>query len=410
MTSAATRRAIVIGGSMSGLFAGLLLLRRGWQVAIYERAERELTSRGAGIVTHPELWRVLTAVGLDPTRDLGVDVVWRRTLDRDGRVIAELECRQTMTAWDRLYDMLRTAVPPRTCFLGKELARVDQRGDAVVAHVTDGSSADGDVLIGCDGIRSTVRAQVAPDVRPEYAGYVAWRGLVHESDLPAALHDEMFEAFLFFLPPAEQMLTYPVAGPENDLRRGHRRTNFVWYRPVAAGAPLQDLLTDAAGQTHAISIPPPSIRQAFIEELRAHAERVLPPQMREVIRLTAQPFLQPIYDLAAPRLAAGRVAVMGDAAFVARPHVGAGVAKAALDALALADALADTRPADVPAALARYDAPRRAAGDRVVRRARQLGDCLRTQFGNEAERRRGDAARRPDVMMRETATLDFLSA
>lgn len=82
---------------MGGLFAALLLSRRGWQVTVYERAERELTSRGAGIVTHPELWRAIAAVGLDPTRDLGVDVAWRRTLDRDGRAIAERERRPDAT-------------------------------------------------------------------------------------------------------------------------------------------------------------------------------------------------------------------------------------------------------------------------------------------------------------------------
>lgn len=91
-------------------------MRRGWQVAICERAERELTGGGI-IITDPELWRVLAAIGSDPTRDLGVDVVWRRTLDRDGRVVADLECRQTMTAWDLLYGLPRAAMMRETATL-----------------------------------------------------------------------------------------------------------------------------------------------------------------------------------------------------------------------------------------------------------------------------------------------------
>ncbi len=81
--------------------------------------------------------------------------------------------------------------------------------------------------------------------------------------------------------------------------------------------------------------------------MRAAAERLVAPQFRAIARLMDEPVLQPIYDLETPRMAFGRVAIIGDAAFVARPHVGAGVSKACDDALALADALAghDVEPA-----------------------------------------------------------------
>ena len=107
------------------------------------------------------------------------------------------------------------------------------------------------------------------------------------------------------------------------------------------------LLTDDAGVTHSISIPPPLIRKEPIAAMRAAAERLLAPQFRAIVRLIDEPLLQPIYDLASPQLAFGRVALIGDAAFVARPHVGAGVSKAADDAASLAKALdADDIAAD----------------------------------------------------------------
>src|SRR6266705_1222251 len=105
------RRALVIGGSMSGLFAALALSRRGWDVEVFERVEGELAGRGAGIVAQPQLRAVFRAVGLDPDVELGVEVRRRRMLDRTGQVIGESECPQTLTSWDRLFRMLRDAFP-----------------------------------------------------------------------------------------------------------------------------------------------------------------------------------------------------------------------------------------------------------------------------------------------------------
>ena len=77
-----------------------------------------------------------------------------------------------------------------------------------------------------------MRQQLLPDLKPLYAGYVAWRALLPEQAIPPAIHRELFEYMTFCLPPGEQFLGYPVAGPDNDLRPGHRRYNVVWYRPA----------------------------------------------------------------------------------------------------------------------------------------------------------------------------------
>jgi 2-polyprenyl-6-methoxyphenol hydroxylase-like FAD-dependent oxidoreductase len=400
---AQTKRALVIGGSMSGLLAALALTRRGWEVAIHERVAEPLAGRGAGIVAQPELKAALRALGLDAGSDLGVDVPTRVMYARDGRVTHRLDVAQTMTAWDRVFHLLKAALPDTPYHCGKELQRVEQ-GAGVTAHFADGTTAEGDILVGADGIRSTVRQQYLPELTPLYAGYTAWRGLVAEQDFPAALHAQLFEDFSFCLPSNEQMLGYPVAGPDNDLRRGHRRYNFVWYRPASESEQLPRLLTDESGRTHALSIPPPLIAREVVAQMRAEAEDVLAPQFNEMLALCALPFLQPIYDLEVPHMAFGRVAVLGDAAFVARPHVGAGVAKAAEDALALADAL---EAGNVERCLKQFEAARLSVGNKIIERARRLGAYVQADFKTQAERAYAALHRKPEAVLSETAMMNF---
>ena len=406
MAGTETRRAVIIGGSMSGLLSGLLLRRAGWVVDVYERVESELSGRGAGIVAQAELIERLRALGL-PTAELGVQITTRKILDARGHFTHSCRCPQVLTAWERVYRLLRDAFPPANYHRGRGLARFTQDASKVTAHFSDGESIAADLLVGADGIRSTVRHQCAPDVAPLYAGYSAWRALIAESAFPPDAHRDLFEFMTFALPPGEQFLGYPVAGPDNDLRPGHRRYNVVWYRPADEATKLQWLLTDERGLTHTISIPPPLIRREVIAEMRADAERLLGPQFRQIARMMEESILQPIYDLESRHMAFGRVAILGDAAFVARPHVAAGVSKAADDAAALVAAL--QVEADVAAALKQFEAARLPENRRIIERARHLGAYLQATR-TEAEQARAGRHSTDQAVITETAVLDFLYA
>jgi 2-polyprenyl-6-methoxyphenol hydroxylase-like FAD-dependent oxidoreductase len=391
---------------MSGLLSAILLRRAGWAVHIYERVESELSGRGAGIVAQQELIKRLRGLGL-ATDALGVQITTRKIIDAKGRRTEEIECPQVLTAWERVYRLLRDALPPECYHRGKGLAKVTQMPGSVLAHFSDGEAVEADLLVGADGIRSTVRQQYLPEVAPQYAGYTAWRALIAESAIPDETHRELFEFMSFGLPPGEQFLGYPIAGPDNDLRTGHRRFNVVWYRPADEKAKLQWLLTDERGKTHAISIPPPLISRAAIAEMRVDAERLLAPQFRQIVRLIEEPILQPIYDLVSPRMAFGRVAIAGDAAFVARPHVAAGVSKAADDAAALVGAL--QAESDVESALKRYEAARLPENFRIIERARHLGAYLQA-IQTQEEKARAGLHSTDGAVIAETAVLDFLYA
>lgn len=399
------RRALIIGGSVGGLFAALMLRRQGWDAQVFERVATPLSSRGAGIITHPQLRRILERLGLDASRNLGVAVQQRMALARDGSLLGTHECPQVATSWDRMFRLLRGALPDACYHHGAELAGIDLLADGVRARFADGRTAEGALLVGADGIRSGVRAALLGEVPPVYAGYVAWRGLLAEAAMPEPARTELFGRFGFCLPPREQMLGYPVAGEDNDLRVGHRRYNFVWYRPADEATVLPGLLTDATGRTHALSIPPPLIRPEVLNAMRAAAAEHLAPVFAQVVAATPMPFLQPIYDIESPRIAFPRAVLLGDAAFVVRPHLGAGVTKAAEDAACLAAALAAEPELD--AALRRYEAERLPAGRQAVRRGRHLGAYMQAEISTAEQQ---DAAARhhtPAAVMAETAVLDF---
>ena len=256
---------------------------------------------------------------------------------------------------------------PDDCYTGgKALIRVEPNAGHVTAVFDDGSFAMGDLLVAADGLRSTVRTQLLPEIKPRYAGYVAWRGVVEAQQIAHALHELVFHRMVFGFPDRELMLSIPMPG-----QHGERCCHFVWFRPVTENE-LLELCTDSSGHGHGVSIPPPLIRAELIATIKSDACDLLAPQLAALVNGTAQIILQPIFDLESSRIAFERVALVGDAAFVARPHVATGVMKAAIDAEALTDALAN-HGNDIAAGLIRYDRERRPYGAWLVERGRHIG-------------------------------------
>ena len=400
------RRAVIIGGSMSGLFTAAFLRQIGWQADVYERSSIELVGRGAGITTHPELLAALEASGAG-TKNLGVTVDKRITLDRNGNVIAEKHLPQILTSWDRLQRLLRETIEPAHYHLGHEFERVEQRNSGVRVHFSSGRVEDADILVGGDGVRSSVRAQIMPEVQPIYAGYYIWRGTANEADLPPRALQDVFPYFSFFLPPQQEVICYPISGFDNDTRPGHRRFNFIWYR-VADAKLLAEMCVDENGHQHEFSVPPPLIRKDLIAALRAEAEEILPPALNDCLGAIKQPFLTPIYDFIAPRIASGRVALVGDAASNPRPHMGFGVSKAGCDAEALAQALRDHD--DIDRGLAEYNRTRQPIGANIVMHSRKLGTHMGVNLQTDEDRAMHKLLQDHRAMMDWIAVPDFLDA
>lgn len=399
--TSARSKAIVVGGSLGGLFAANLLVRNGWDVEVFERVPDELAGRGAGIVTHPELFEAMAAAGIAFDDSIGVKVQSRVTFAQDGGVLSERELPQTLTAWGKMYHVLRAALPEVHYHAGGTVVSVQDGPDRATVSLSDGTVVHADLVVAADGFKSAIREQFLPNVKLQYAGYVAWRGLVDEASLSPQTREALFEKFAFCLPPREQILGYPVAGQGNSTAPGERRYNFVWYRATSEDIQLPDLLTDASGKRWVGGIPPTLIRDDVLADMEDAALTLLAPQFGEVVTKATQPLFQPIFDLEVPQMAFGRVALLGDAAFVARPHCGMGVTKAASDAMALVKAL--NQHSSVQDALTDYSLERTQAGAAIVQHARHLGAYMQAQLKNDVDREMAERYRTPDAVMRETA-------
>ena len=354
-------QAIVIGGSVGGLFTANALRAVGWRVKVFEQSTGELDSRGGGIVLQPPIIRAFAFGGVRVPDDAGVDSIDRIYLDENGSIVQRFHMPQAQTAWNVIYKALKHALPADVIHAGESFERLDQDGARVIAHFASGRVEQADLLVGADGGRSSVRAQLLPAAQPDYAGYVAWRGLVDEHELPEHVLRTLRNRFTFQQGDAHQFLTYLVPGRDGAIESGKRRVNWVWYRRLAHDR-LPALFDAQDGTQRNGSLPPGAMRDDNRFELAYEARRLLAPPLAALVDATRAPFAQAIQDLAAEKMVFGRAALLGDAACLVRPHTAAGVAKAADNAVALADALSDSaHPATFEAALSRWERAQRQA-------------------------------------------------
>jgi 2-polyprenyl-6-methoxyphenol hydroxylase-like FAD-dependent oxidoreductase len=365
------KKAIIVGGSMAGMLAGNMLIRQGWQVDILERSKEGLEARGAGIVPQRSLLAALGRAGVTVDPNIGIRVSKRVAYDRAGAAFATHRYDQYSTSWSLLYNLLCDAFPMRHFHAGRNVVEVAQDSDRAVAIVDDGTAFEGDLLIGADGMRSVVRRALFPQVQPQYVGYLAWRGMLEERHAAPGFVESCFSALNFSFPEGEELIGYPVAGADGAVDAGRRRFNIMWYRPVTPGSALRDMFTGTDGVHHETGIPPSLVRPELVKAMKEEAHRVFSPVFADVIARMPGMFVQAIYDLESERMGRGRIAIIGDAAFVARPHCGAGVSKAADDAARLATALnAVDRIED---AIDAFSAERTKAGKAAVAWAAHLG-------------------------------------
>ncbi|KAL8894991.1 MAG: hypothetical protein Q9207_008345 [Kuettlingeria erythrocarpa] len=289
---------VIVGGSLSGLFQGIVLKRLGHNVRILERASPDgLREQGAGITAREDIQDYLNTYDRFSHQPYSPGDASIQFINQTGKVTKTWKMQLRMTSWDTLYYRLRAN------FDGLESDYVD-----------------------------TARTE------QQYVGYVAWRGTVVENQVS----DEtkaLFRTWVnYFLHSSGHILVYLIPGKNGSLKPGERLLNYVWYRNYAADSPeLHDLMTDTQGRRHRVTMPMGKLRPEISAQQKAHADKILPAAFAEVVRLTKHPFVQCITDASAPRAVFfdGHLILAGDAFCTFRPHMGSSTNQAALHALLL---------------------------------------------------------------------------
>lgn len=342
---------IVVGGGIGGLFLANALVAEGIAVDLYEQA-RALGEVGAGVYITPNSVRQLDRLGLGaPFRDIGAPVgehsrYYRHSGDEIGPVqVSDSRGWKANFGVHRadLIDVLASALPDGVLHTGRQVSGYEERDGGAAIRFGDGESAECDVVIGADGIHSTLRPHVHQDSVPVFSGTAVYRGLVPRALLPN-WRDDVWQ---MWLGPGKHFLTFPV--------RSGELINFVAF------------VTDHGDIKESWTAPgdPDALRTEFAG---------WDPRIGELLSLVASTFRWALYDRdPLPTWTRGRLALLGDAAHPMLPHLGQGANQSIEDGMALAAILSRTARGRIPAALRTYEELRRERVASVQLGARRNG-------------------------------------
>jgi 2-polyprenyl-6-methoxyphenol hydroxylase-like FAD-dependent oxidoreductase len=345
-------KVVVVGGGIGGLTTALALGRVA-DVTVCERAG-ELKEVGAGIVLASNAFRVLTGLGFGPAlSSFGTRIEVAQIRRWDNRLLSRIpvgavdrEAGTETRAVHRadLQQALLSAVGEHRVRLGMRCVGFEEWSDGLAVHFDDGGVIEADVLVGADGINSTIRAQMIPTGAVRYAGYTVWRAVVR----PDAAS----------IGPGEATETWGRGARFISAGIGDGR---VYWAATANGPEGQ---SDSPGGGKAAVLRLVKGWHAPIEALVNATDE------QRVFRTDA------VDRAPLRRWTRGRVTLLGDAAHAMTPDLGQGACQAIEDALVLARCLARD---PVPEALRRYEAIRRPRANSMVRGSRRMSVVARLE-------------------------------
>jgi 2-polyprenyl-6-methoxyphenol hydroxylase-like FAD-dependent oxidoreductase len=369
----------IVGGSITACAAAILLRRAGADVSLYERSSGNLQDRGVGLAMKISTLEELARRDVIDD-DIGTVPVWTRTFarphanpaqqDTPWQVFWEQPVAFYANHWGVLFRSLRKRVPDSSYHHGYEVVGAEQRTDGTVELRFDNHKPRAfDLVLFADGYESLGRRLLHPDVAIGAARYFLWRGMIDEAVLP--IPDGHDQTITFFGYKYGHGFVYYVPSPEQGGDSA-RRVNWAFHETVA-GKTIPGIEPDGDGYVRT-GLRPGAASTEQIAYCREMAREYFPSYFGDVVEATPQPFIQPVMDALAPHYTRGRMALVGDAATLSRPHIGGGAGKALDDVLALVDMLAVGQSVD--GVLAGWDRLRSAFGAEVHDLGRSLGKHL----------------------------------
>jgi 2-polyprenyl-6-methoxyphenol hydroxylase-like FAD-dependent oxidoreductase len=363
-------RVAVVGGSIAGCSAGILLMRAGHDVRILERSHGGLVGRGGGIGTPASLLTSLIEADvvdsdlptLAPTSmPFTVRTSTEPTL---GRIAWDMPIGIAVFHWTALWNSLRRRVPDDRYHPSSHVvAAVEQPSKMVRLELEDGAHIDADLVVWADGYQSLGRRLVCPDVDVRYRGYMLWRGLVPERHIPeTGLLDGSMPRVSFPNMPGN-FVAYLVPGEGGSTAPGDRLVNWGSYIALDHER-VDEFMVDREGVARVGSIPPGSVRRASEERLKSLMATELPDAYSAIVTATANTSVQLIYTARVPWQHRRRMCLIGDAATIAQPFTGSGVFKGYSNVASLLEVLA--RHDDLDEGLGEWGPMQVALGDRLL--------------------------------------------
>lgn len=346
---------VIVGGGIGGLFVANALVNHGLAVTLYEQAPA-LGEVGAGVYITPNSVRHLQRVGLGPAVEVWGAKVGKnsRYYHYDGSLIAPVQVTDS-SGWNATYgihradlvEMMAKALPAGVVHTGHRCSGFERAGETARVTFDNGTVAEGDIVIGADGIHSVLRPHVFPPARPVFSGTVAYRGVVRAELVP----DWPPACWEMWLGKGKHFLTYPL--------RAGSLINFVGFVPADAR------MKEAMKESWSAAGDPEALRREFAG---------WDPRIEALLRQVETTFRSALHDRdPSPTWTRGRLTLLGDAAHAMLPHLGQGANQSIEDGMALATILSQATRETVPGALLAYERLRRERAAKVQSGARQNG-------------------------------------
>ncbi|CAG8952811.1 hypothetical protein HYFRA_00007524 [Hymenoscyphus fraxineus] len=349
---------VIVGGSLTALFHGIVLQRLGHRVRILERnPSNSQISYGAGIAAMEHVQAFLSQHDKSRT-DYSVTSPNVQFLDSSNKIKSTWNVSLQMTSWKVLYYMMRanfdgmasdicpeppkqTALPGFTSYEHSknvtEVKYIDGLVSVIVEDVDNFSyeTVHADLVLAADGASSTLRQLLQPNLKNKYAGYVAWRGTALESEISDKTKAIFACKTTFFTHKVGYIVLYTIPGEDGSTSPGSRQMNWVWYTLCPESSDeFAEVMTDVDGHRHHTTLPIGMIDPEKWEQQKALAGEILPEPFAEVVQRTTRPFISAIHDreTANPSFFDGKLLFVGDSLATFRPHIASSTNQAALDA------------------------------------------------------------------------------
>jgi 2-polyprenyl-6-methoxyphenol hydroxylase-like FAD-dependent oxidoreductase len=359
-------RILIVGGSIAGLMAGILLKRAGHEVHVIESSfASDRTGSAAGIGLSQQIKQFFDQNDRIKEVAMGTPSEAVFVMQADMTVIKKVPVSQYMTTWDAIYYRLRAnfdshksdycPIPPSIAPYegpsiydnGKRLVEVELDAERrPLAHVINLNNDHmethtADYIIGADGANSTLRRSLLPKLSRSEIGYCIWRGTVPVSQISEEARRALDGRTVVYQLPRSYAVMYNIPGPKGSLADGDREINFAWYIRYSSDKELSQIMTDTEGHIHRTTLPRGKMRVEVWERIVQTARDFMHPVVIEIVEKITTPFVSVVASIAPDQASfmGHRVFLIGDALFQLQPNSGQGSNMAAFGATNLAMAI-----------------------------------------------------------------------